>query len=98
MLQELDNHISILSESVARGLSRRRFFSWVAKGVVAISAGLALGTLADLKNAFASCDSVGNCTCHWAGGSGNANCPRVGGCPTGAGGVYCPSGHTLYHH
>lgn len=82
MLDEFDKKISVLSESIARGLNRRQLLSRAAKGMAATAAGLALSQLTNLKSAFAV-----TCTCSWYGGSGNANCPQAGGCPGG----HCPS-------
>lgn len=90
MLEKLDNQISIFAETVARNLSRRCFLSSAVKAAVAATAALTLGIFSEVKSAFAidwtTCKS--GCPCNWAGGSGNANCPNVGGCPS----TGCPSG------
>ena len=77
-----DKLVSNVSESIARGMQRRKFLSRSIKGVFATVAALSLGNLAGIKNAFAL-----TCTCDWAfegqctgtGGS-QQNCPS--GCTT----------------
>jgi hypothetical protein len=86
MFDTLDKHISNIAESMARRVNRRRVITRGIKGGFALVAGLALGQLSNLKEAFAV-----TCTCNWAGGSGNANCPNVGGCPAQG----CPSGCSI---
>lgn len=82
---ELDKRTSLLTESVARAISRRRMLLKAAKGTVTAIAGVALGQLIGVRNAFAACG------CNWYGGAGNANCPDVGGCPA----TGCPAGCSL---
>ncbi len=86
MLEKLDEHISELSESIARTMNRRQLLTRTVKGVFATAAGLTLAQFTNLKSAFAI-----TCTCMWAGGSGNANCPHTSGCPGGIN-PPCPSG------
>jgi hypothetical protein len=85
MFDEFDRHLSNFTESVARSISRRQIMTRTVKGVIVTVAGTALGTLVNMKAAFAV-----SCTCDWYGGSGNANCPSHPGC----GGAGCPSGCT----
>ena len=83
MLEDLDQTTFILSESIARTFSRRKFVVKTVKGAFAALAGLSLGHVG-VKDAMAQA-----CSCIWLGGASNANCPTKGGCPgTGA----CPSG------
>jgi hypothetical protein len=89
MLEEMDKYISSLSESVARSMDRRQILKKGIKGVFAATAGMALGQFANIKNAFAV-----TCTCNWAGGSGNANCPKSSGCPLGSS-AGCPTGYSV---
>lgn len=92
-LNEFDKRVSILAESAARRLSRRRVVLGMMKGVFAAVAATTLGAFVNIGRAFAidfsNCQTCNkNCTCHWIPNSGNANCPSKGGCPpTG-----CPSG------
>ncbi len=93
MLEELDRNISIISESAARTLNRRRFLTGMLKGLVSATAALTLGIWMDVKSAFAidfsKCQTCNNnCTCNWIPNSSNANCPKKGGCPS----TGCPSG------
>lgn len=82
---QLDERTSRLTESVARAVSRRRVLVRTAKGIAATIAGVTLGQLIAVRNAFAD-----SCSCNWYGGSGNANCPSwPHPCPWGQG---CPSG------
>jgi len=86
MFEKLDEHISELSELIARTVNRRQLLARTVKGVFATAAGLTLAQFTNLKSAFAI-----TCTCMWAGGSGNANCPHTSGCPGGIN-PPCPSG------
>lgn len=83
MFEEFDKQVSILSESLARSLSRRRMLANSVKGAVATVAGVALGTLVNVHDAFAV-----TCTCNWY--EGRVNCPGTSGCNPPGGGV-CPS-------
>ncbi len=96
MLEEIDENISILMESTARVLKRRRFLGGMIKGVAAATAGLTLGTFWDIRSAFATrCPPKGcsgcqtSCDCCYIGGDYEANCRHWShACPfTG-----CPSG------
>lgn len=94
MLEELDQNISILMESTARVLKRRRFLGGMMKGVVAATAGLALGTFENIRSAFATtCPPKGcsgcqtSCDCCYIGGDTNANCPKYSNACTFSG---CP--------
>ena len=86
MFEEFDKRISILSESLARSLSRRRMVTISVKGAAATLAGATLGIFTQVHDAFAI-----TCTCNWYDGSGNANCPNHSGCNTPGYGV-CPPG------
>jgi hypothetical protein len=86
MFETLDKHVSQFSESFARKMNRRKAMTTAAKAIFASTAGLALGQIVDIHAALAQA-----CTCDWAGGSGNANCPKTSGCPQLQG---CPSGCT----
>lgn len=86
--EDIDRHVNLLAESIARGINRRRLFKVGAKGVFATVAGLTLGQLADVKKAFAA-----TCTCddNWTKG---ISCNNLGyTCP--ANGANCPSGCSL---
>ncbi len=88
MLEELDKHLSIFSESFARRLNRRKALANTAKGLFATVAGITLGQLTNITNAFAdSCTCTGNiCTC-----TPTNQCPS--GCTTctsSSGCSYCP--------
>ncbi len=90
MLDELDEHLSMLSESFARRLNRRKAFTNTAKGLFATAAGITLAQLTNITKAFAvSCTCTGNlCTC---GGTAGNQCPS--GCTTctkSSGCSYCP--------
>ncbi len=94
MLEELDEHLSMLSESLARRLNRRKALVNTAKGLFATVTGITLAQLTNITNAFAvSCSCTGNiCTC---GGSGY-QCPSgCSTCTSSSGCSYCPhpSGH-----
>ena len=90
MLEELDEHLSMLSESLARRLNRRKALVNTAKGLFAAVTGIALGQLTSITNAFAvSCTCTGNiCTCDGGTGtscpSGCTTCTSSSGC-----GSYC---------
>jgi hypothetical protein len=84
MFEKFDRQISYLTESIARGISRRQVLTRTVKGVIATAAGTALGIFVNMKEAFAV-----TCTCDWYGGSGNAGCPNHPSCPGNGG---CPSG------
>jgi len=87
MLDKADNVVGQLSESVARRMTRRSLIFTGTKGAVAAMAGVTLGVFLSPTGALAS-----NPGCTWIGGSGNANCPSVGGsCPSHGG---CKSGCT----
>ena len=88
MFEDFDKQTSILSEQIARSLSRRRVLATSVKVTVAAVAGATVGTFLNSKAAFAA-----NCTCNWYGGSGNANCPGTSGCNP-SGGNICPTGCT----
>lgn len=83
MLEDVDQTVFTMSESVARTFGRRKFIIKTIKGVFATAAGLSLGQFIDIKDALAI-----TCTCTWLGGASNANCPSKGGCNNGL----CPSG------
>jgi hypothetical protein len=85
MLDTIDNIIGQLAESSARLLDRRQLLSRTAKGIVATIAGIALGQIIGVGEALAAC------TCNWAGGGSNANCPHWS-YPCPIGGAGCPSG------
>jgi len=87
MLEELDKHISDLTESVARMMNRRQLLGRGVKGIFAAAAGIALAEFTNIKNVFAT-----TCTCNWAGGSGNANCPKS---QSGCIGTGCPNGYSV---
>ncbi len=86
MLEDFDNNLSILTESMARALNRRKFFTGAIKGVIATVAGVAGGTLVNVREAFAI-----TCTCSWA--NNHVNCSEHGGCTNN--GWDCPSGCSL---
>jgi hypothetical protein len=88
MFENFDEQVSTFTEGVARSLSRRRVLVTSAKVAAVTVAGATLGIFVNIKDAFAS-----TCTCHWYGGSGNANCPSHPGC-NGINGV-CPSGCSI---
>ncbi len=77
-LDDLDKHISIVTESVARALSRRTVLARATKGLVATIAGVTLGELMNVREAFAV-----SCNCHPANGTYCSNCPNGVGCPSG---------------
>ena len=90
MLEGIDKHISVLTESLARALSRRKVIEAGVKGVFATIAAGALGQLVDIKQAFAGC----TCECDDCWTQGNP-CNDFGhNCPTGAQGG-CPSGCSI---
>jgi hypothetical protein len=79
MLEELDNRVSLVAESVARAFSRRRFLGKSIKGAVAVVAGIALAEFVNVKEAWAAC-------CHPSNGVYCSGCPAIpnlGGCPSG---------------
>jgi hypothetical protein len=80
MLEELDEHLSMLSESLARRLNRRKALVNTAKGLFATVTGITLGQLTNITNAFAV-----TCDCHWAQGHQ---------CACGGTGSQCPSNCT----
>jgi hypothetical protein len=86
MFEEFDKQTSIVVESLARLITRRRVVTNSLKGVAAVVAGASLGTFIDFRDAFAA-----GCTCNWYNGSGNANCPSHPGCNS-SGSASCPSG------
>ncbi len=100
MLEDFDKHVSILSESLARMLSRRKMVGSTIKGVFATVAAATAGQLTNVGEAFAS----HHCTCddNWTLGKPCANlghtCPHHSGCPQGC--VVCHSndcgGQLLY--
>lgn len=59
MLEEFDKHVSILSESLARALSRRKMAGTIVKGLFATVTAAALGQLTNIGKAQASY----HCTC-----------------------------------
>jgi len=59
MLEELDKHISDLTESVARMMNRRQLLGRGVKGIFAAAAGIALAEFTNIKNVFAT-----TCTCN----------------------------------
>jgi len=91
MLEDFDKHVSILSESLARMLSRRKMVGSTIKGVFATVAAATAGQLTNVGEAFAS----HHCTCddNWTVGKPCANlghtCPHHSGCPQGC--VVCHS-------
>src|SRR5260370_18204462 len=85
MFEEFDKRISILSESLARSLNRRRMVTISVKGAAATLAGATLGIFTQVHDAFAV-----TCTCNWYDGSANANCPNHKGCNTPGYGVFPP--------
>lgn len=77
--KDSDKLISIFTESIVRGIQRRKFLSRGIKGAFATVAGLALGNLTGIKNAFAV-----SCTCDWAFGGQCLGTGDVGqNCPSG---------------
>jgi hypothetical protein len=82
MVLEVDKRLSVLAESTARRLTRRRALTAGVKGGFAAVIGVALGQGLGLHSA----EAWGTCTCNWAKGI------RCSGCPYGAG---CPSGWTV---
>ena len=86
MLEEFDKRISILSESLARALNRRKIVGNTVKGLFATVAGATLGRLTSPGEASAACA----CTCDdcWTNGH---PCNHYGyPCPS----HYCPGGCT----
>ncbi len=81
MFDDLDRQTSLGSEAFARAISRRGFVQKGVKGAFATIAGLSIGSLINVKSAFAV-----TCTCHWACGR---QCSSIG---TGTYSQYCPSG------
>jgi hypothetical protein len=84
MLEEFDKHVSILSESLARMLTRRKMAGTTVKGLFTTVAAATLGQLPNLGEVHASC----HCTCDdcWTTGY---PCDHIGyPCPP----HYCPSG------
>ena len=81
MLSDLDRQLSLLAESVARRLNRRRFFVSAAKGVVATVAALTLGQVTGIKRAFAN---LGCCDGTDCGTTYGFACPNTiyPGCPS----------------
>jgi hypothetical protein len=82
-LQEADHRVSIWAEDLARKLSRRNMIIKSLKFLTASAAGVSVGSLLNVTEAFAA-----TCVCNWIGGAGNANCPSHPGCS----GTNCPSG------
>jgi hypothetical protein len=87
MLEQFDESVNLLSESIARRLTRRRVLINGMKGVVGSLAALSLGMLRTPLEALAS-----NPGCSWLGGSTNKNCPQHPTCPQAPG---CPSGCSI---
>lgn len=87
MLDDFDKQLSVMAESVARAINRRRFIAGTAKGVFAALAGGALAQLVNVREAFASCPY-----CHWIQGKSCVSQPYGGSCPYFGG---CPSGCTV---
>ncbi len=77
--QKFDSRIGIFAESIARKLNRRKLVANGVKGLFGTVAGVALGQLVNIQQAFASgCD-----TCNWAYGHHCSGCPGYAGCPSG---------------
>lgn len=74
---DLDRRISLLTESTARRIGRRKVISKGLKASFGMAAGLAAGLGMTVKNAEAAC------TCDWAAGRQLSGCPTQGGCPSG---------------
>lgn len=88
MFEDFDKQTSIVTEQIARVLSRRRMLASSVKVTAMAVAGATVGTFLNIKAAFAD----PTCTCDWYNGSGQANCPGTSGCnPPGA---VCPTGCT----
>jgi len=86
MLEDLDKGVSIVSESIARVLSRRKMVRNSVKGLFATVAAATLGQFIGLSEADASC----HCTCDDCWTTGHS-CNFYGHpCPP----HYCPSGCT----
>ena len=86
MLEDLDKGVSIVSESIARVLSRRKLVRNSVKGLFATVAAATLGQFIGLSEADASC----HCTCDDCWTTGHS-CNFYGHpCPP----HYCPSGCT----
>ena len=78
MLEDFDKNVSILMESFARTLGRRKMVGTTVKGVFATVAAATLGQFTGLGQALASC----TCTCDdcWTNG---VPCNNIGyNCPT----------------
>jgi len=86
MLEDLDKSISIVSESIARALSRRKMVRYSVRGLFATVAAATLGQFIGLGEADASC----HCTCDDCWTTGHT-CNHYGHpCPS----HNCPSGCT----
>ena len=84
MLEDFDKNVSILAESLARKLNRRKMVSTTVKGVFTAIAAATIGQVINVRQAFAA-----TCTCdsNWTTGSPCDNigypCPHPGpGCPS----------------
>ena len=84
-----DKNVSVIAESTARKVSRRKALSTTVKGMFAAVSALAVGQFMGRGDAEAAV----NCGCGWIGGSINANCPGANKSPQGGCPAYgCPVG------
>src|ERR1700736_4713170 len=75
MYEALDDAVSRLSENFVRTLSRREVTIRGLKGLAATLAALSLGSVINVKEAFAGCAS-----CNWIQGKHCSSCPIGYGC------------------
>lgn len=81
MINEIDRHTSVLTETIARRVSRRAALYKFARGFAGVTAALSIGNLAAARDALA--DPTPGCGCAFPGGPCGGNCPSGGGCPSG---------------
>jgi hypothetical protein len=78
LVENVDQKLSEVGEALARQLSRRALIFTGIKGTAAAMAAISVGSLTQLKVAYAQ-----NCSCDYTGTNGPcANCPSSG-CPSG---------------
>lgn len=81
MTIQVDRRTSVLTETLARRLSRRQALYKLARGFAGATAALSIGNLAAARDALA--DPTPGCGCAFPGGVGCSGCPAGGGCPSG---------------